>query len=125
MTKKPNRRYPPVRVGLFTLDSVNEMYAGKVAARTGDLVIAAPKLDSLRRAGVDAIAYDADHLRVLGDPVKLVVPGAARLQVAFGYTLTGAEAKALRRRGVIVCRRMNYAIRLVTHLLRRSPAAAA
>jgi hypothetical protein len=124
MSKNPNRR-PPVRVGLLTVDSANEMYAGKVAARTGDFVIAAPKLDTLQRAGVDAVAYDADHLRIFGDPVKLVVPGAARLQVAFGYTLTGAEAKALRRRGVIVCRRMKYAIRLVTHLLRRSPAAAA
>ena len=114
-----------VRIGLLTLDSVNEMYAGKFAGKNGDTVIAAPKLDALQRAEVDAIVYDHDHLKMFGNPVDLVVPGAARLQVAFGYGLTPAETRRLRRSGVIVCRRLRTAIRLVARLLRHRPAAAA
>jgi hypothetical protein len=120
-----NSRRPTLTIGLVTMDSVNEQYAGEVAARTRDLVIAAPKLDSLLQAEVDAIVYDLDHLRMYGNPVTLVIPGAARLQVAFCYTLTSMEVKQLRRRGIIVCRRLKYAIRLVARLLRYSPAAAA
>jgi hypothetical protein len=114
-----------LRIGLLTLDSVNEMYAGKFAAKSRDLVIAAPKLESLQKAEVHAIVYDHDHLKMFGDPVDLVIPGAARLQVAFGHTLTRGDARRLRRRGVIVCRRLQTAIRLVARLLRYRPAAAA
>lgn len=120
-----SRRYPPIRIGLFTLDPVNESYAHELAARTGDVVIAAPTVDALRRAEVGAIVYDVDHLRLLGGPEKLVVPGSARLQFAFGYTLTGREAKALRKKGVIVCRRLRYAVQLLTLLLRPPVAVAA
>lgn len=114
------RRSPTVRIGLLTLDSVNELEAGKLAFKTRDIVVAAPKLDSLQTAGVDAIAYDLDHLKLFGDPIALVVPGAARLQVAFSYNLTRDEVRKLRSRGVIVCRRLKTAIRLVARLLRPS-----
>jgi hypothetical protein len=115
---------PFLRIGLLTLDPVNEMYASKFAAKTRDLVIAAPKLESLQAAEVHAIVYDHDHLKMLGNPVELVIPGAARVQVAFGHTLTGADARRLHRRGVIVCRRLQTAIRLVARLLRYRPATA-
>jgi hypothetical protein len=116
---------PKLRIGLLTLDSANETEGNKYAARTGDLVIAAPKLEALQRAGVDAVAYDLDHLKPFGDPVALVVPGAARLQVAFSYNFTRGDVRKLRRRGVIVCRRLGTAVRLVSKLLRPRPAAAA
>jgi hypothetical protein len=53
------------------------------------------------------------------------VPGAARLQVAFSHNLTRADARKLRGRGVIVCRRLRTAVQLATRLLRVRPAAAA
>jgi hypothetical protein len=116
---------PKLKIGLLTLDSTNEMDGCKYAAKTGDLVIAAPKLDALQQAEVDAVAYDLDHLKMFGDPVALVVPGAARLQVAFSYNFTRGDVRKLRRRGVIVCRHLKTAVRLVARLLRQRPAAAA
>ncbi len=119
-------RVPPIRIGLLTLDSVNEYEAGKIAARSGDLVIAAPRLDSLQRAGVDVVAYDLDHLKFVSEkPTDLVVPGAARVQLAFGYNLSAADVKQLRSQGVIVCRRLKYAVRIAANALRKVPAAAA
>ena len=114
---------PKIKIGLLTLDSTNEMYAAQCAAQSGDLVIAAAKLDSLTRAEADAILYDFDHLKMFGDPVSLVVPGSARLQVAFSYNFTRGEVRTLRRRGIIVCRRLSTAVRLVAGCSAAAPRA--
>lgn len=125
MTTNTNRRFPPVRVGLLTVDAVNEMYASIFAEETGDVGIAADDIEVLQREGVDAIAYDTDHLRNVGDPLSMIVPKAARVQIAFGYNITIAEAKVLRWRGVIVCRRLKTAVRLATRFTRKNAAVAA
>lgn len=106
-----------VKLGLFTLDSVNESHAIELAEKYGGIAIASHKLDSLQCAEVDAIIYDCDHLKLLGDPVALIVPGAARLQAAVAYTISKTMAKAMRRKGVIVCRRLATAVPLLLRLL--------
>jgi hypothetical protein len=113
------------KIGLLTLDSTNEMYAGRHAAERGGVVIAAPKLDTLQKAQVDVIVYDLDHLKAFGNPLDLVVPGAARLQVAFSHNFTRGEVRKLRLRGVIPYRRLAIAIKRVAKLLRVRPTIAA
>jgi hypothetical protein len=74
---------------------------------------------------VDAVLYDLGHLNIFGNPLALVVPGAARLQVAFSASFAGGGVRKLRARGVIACRRLRSAVRTVAKLLRVRPAAAA
>jgi hypothetical protein len=118
-------RQPTLKIGLLTTDATNTTHASQCAEKTGDTVVADTKLDALQRSGVDAVLYDLDHLRIFGDPLALVVPGAARLQVAFSANFAGRDVRRLRGQGVIVCRRLKSAVRLVAKLLRVRPAAAA
>jgi hypothetical protein len=98
-----------MRFAYLTLDVVNQALAARLAAAAGVCFSALTFRDAVPSGPRDAVLYDLDFLpadfreRLL----KELVAGPRRGPVAVhGYSLSPRVARALRRRGVVVARRL-------------------
>jgi hypothetical protein len=102
-----------MRCAYLTLDEVNEELAEKLAAQAGlELQVVYPR-DDLLAGQFDTLLVDFDSLppgyrkAVLSD---LLIGKVAELGALHSYHLRPRDARALRRRGVIVVRRLETEI---------------
>lgn len=113
-----------MRFAYWTIDEVNQHVAQRLANRAGVELDIRSFQDADAAVAFDAVLYDVDFFPADRRQTLLADLAAHRRAepiVVHSYRLSGTEARALRRQGVIVVRRLRSSVfaRLRAVVLRR------